>query len=235
MELNSQKRVRIFLIRHGKTSGNIEKRYIGKRTDISLSKEGIEELKALSPQYRSLIEGTRNSLSKSSQDDLCSEKTIYLSGSMKRCRESMETLFKGKKYHVIEDLREIDFGDFEGYNYKELSDNPDYQKWIGSNGTIAFPNGEGREEFIRNTMVCFNDIMETYVYNTYADNKLDCPDNLVIVCHGGNIMAIMSTLTGEDYFSFQCQVGQGYILDMEAGKGVSDVISFNRIFAGLPS
>lgn len=38
---------------------------------------------------------------------------------MKRCRESAELLFPGKKQEVCEHLRECDFGQFENRNYEE--------------------------------------------------------------------------------------------------------------------
>lgn len=43
----------------------------------------------------------------------------------------------------------MDFGAFEGHNYQELSGDPAYQRWIDSGGTLPFPEGESREEFIR--------------------------------------------------------------------------------------
>lgn len=43
----------------------------------------------------------------------------------------------------------MDFGAFEGHNYQELAGDPAYQRWIDSGGTLPFPEGESREEFIR--------------------------------------------------------------------------------------
>ena len=42
----------------------------------------------------------------------------------------------------------MDFGVFEGKNYLELQGDKRYQEWIDSNGTLPFPEGESREEFI---------------------------------------------------------------------------------------
>lgn len=33
-------------------------------------------------------------------------------------------------------------------NYEELKDDPGYQRWLDSNGTIPFPEGEGQETFL---------------------------------------------------------------------------------------
>lgn len=46
--------------------------------------------------------------------------------------------FPGEPVHIIEELAECDFGEFENKNYKELEGNPHYQEWIDSNGTLPF-------------------------------------------------------------------------------------------------
>ena len=46
-----------------------------------------------------------------------------------------------------------------GKNYEELKDDPCYQKWIDSNGTLPFPGGESREQFIRRSMEGFDRMM----------------------------------------------------------------------------
>ena len=48
---------------------------------------------------------------------------------------------------ICDKLKECDFGDFENKSYEDLKDNPDYQKWLDSNGELPFPNGETHEEF----------------------------------------------------------------------------------------
>ena len=71
----------------------------------------------------------------------------------------------------------MDFGQFEGKNYEELKDNPDYQKWIDSNGTLPFPGGESREQFIRRSMEGFDrmmsDILKRSEKNTGIQNDTD--------------------------------------------------------------
>jgi len=196
--------VKCILIRHGKTPGNLEKRYIGAKTDESLSDLGKEELAAL----RSKMTLSGNS-----------SQTLFYSGSMKRCTETMGILFPEQNYEILPDLTEIDFGDFEGLNYSELSDNPDYQKWIDSNGTMTFPNGEARSEFIERTV------------KTLTSTIANATKTLVFVCHGGNIMAFMSEITGKDYFDFQCEPGNGFVIDLSIQGGyINGFTSYHRIF-----
>ena len=113
------------LIRHGKTRGNLERRYIGCSTDESLCAQGIEELKG-----KKLPAAAR----------------VFVSP-MKRCVETAAILYPGVPVEIIPDFRECDFGDFENKNYAELNGRADYQAWIDSNGEMPFPNGESRAAF----------------------------------------------------------------------------------------
>ena len=91
----------IYLIRHGKTEGNLQGRYIGS-TDEPLCEEGKRALFSMKEQKKYPY-------------------PEYLFQSpMKRCKESAEILFPQKEACTVSDLRECDFGRFEGKNYLEL-------------------------------------------------------------------------------------------------------------------
>lgn len=113
----------LYFIRHGKTKGNIEKRYIGS-TDENLCKEGKEEL--VFSKY-SFVE------------------KIY-SSPMKRCLQTAEIMCPNKEINIIEGLKESDFGDFEYKTYEDLKNTASYIKWIESGGKMGFPNGESNTE-----------------------------------------------------------------------------------------
>ena len=116
--------MKIYMIRHGKTKGNTEKRYVGS-TDEWLLPEERERLQQLPvPEIDCL----------------------YVSP-MKRCRETADILFPHMQQIVIEDFRECDFGMFEYKNYIELSGKEEYQRFIDTNGKSGFPGGESRQEF----------------------------------------------------------------------------------------
>ena len=123
----------IILVRHGKTAGNLEGRYIGSRTDEPLCEEGIH---ALEEKVR---EGTYPPV------DL-----VYASP-MIRCRQTAKILWPkftdSSQIQYVQNLQECDFGAFENKNYQELSGNAEYQAWIDSNGTLPFPGGESNEAF----------------------------------------------------------------------------------------
>ena len=179
--------VKILLIRHGLTAGNLEKRYIG-RTDESLCSEGIAQLKTLKLQsYEKVV---------------CSP--------MKRCIQTAEILFPNMEYQFIKDLRECDFGDFEGKNYKELSYDVNYQRWIDSGGTLPFPNGEAPDVFRRRCVKAFEAAVE----------KSDKSASVAFVVHGGAIMSILEkyAVPHRDYYDFQCKNGHGYVCDWDGNS-----------------
>lgn len=182
----------IQLLRHGKTNGNKEKRYVGK-TDERLSMEGIEKIRA--------------SRKNNQVPDL------LFTSPMMRCLETCELLFPGKEKKVIPSFEEMDFGDFEMKNYSELKENKMYQKWIDSNGTQSFPNGESRKTFIErswNGFTCMLDEVARWGQQNQRENICVCA-----VVHGGTIMAVMSTILDGEYYDFQCENGNGFVIDME--------------------
>lgn len=176
----------ILMIRHGKTEGNLQKRYIG-RTDEPLCREGILEL-----------EHKRKS---------CPE--IVFSSPLKRCLETAEILWPGIPVTVVEDFRECDFGEFENKNYKELTGNPKYQAWIDSNGTMPFPGGESPEEFKERVQRQFQKIIRQSMKEGYQRIALAVHGGTIMA-----IMERWGTPPGE-YYRWQVKNGEGYLLQIE--------------------
>ncbi|MDD5874039.1 MAG: histidine phosphatase family protein [Clostridia bacterium] len=197
----------IYFIRHGATAGNLEKRYIG-RTDEGLCTEGIESLKRL----QELVPDIKDN----SITAVCQGVEAVFTSPMKRCIETADILFPDKKKIIIDDFRECDFGDFEGYNYQELNGNADYQRWIDSNGQIAFPNGESPQDFRRRCINGFINVAETSL------------ETVAAVVHGGTIMSILEKYEKHhEYYRWQCGNGSGYAAVYKDGVlDVTDRIGF---------
>ena len=197
----------IYFIRHGATAGNLEKRYIG-RTDEGLCTEGIESLKRL----QELVPDIKDN----SITAVCQGVEAVFTSPMKRCIETADILFPDKKKIIIDDFRECDFGDFEGYNYQELNGNADYQRWIDSNGQIAFPNGESPQDFRRRCINGFKNVAETSL------------ETVAAVVHGGTIMSILEKYEKHhEYYRWQCGNGSGYAAVYKDGVlDVTDRIGF---------
>ena len=215
-------KVKITWIRHGMTRANEEHRYLGK-TDEPLSEKGIRFLQE-----------------KKKKSFFNAPEFLYASP-MKRCVQTAEILFRRKPV-LIPEWKEMDFGQFEGKNYEELKDDPCYQKWIDSNGTLPFPGGEPREQFIRRSMEGFDRMMSDILIksekNTRIQNGTETQDlknnceteiPVVAVVHGGTIMAVLSSLTGGEYFDFQVKNGEGYETVLEWIQGRWKMTSLTKI------
>lgn len=199
-------RLRILILRHGQTKGNKEKRYIGCRSQEPLSAEGIEFLKANERNYPNAM-------------------MLFISPSI-RCQTTAKLIYPRlyPKRIIVDDLNEMDFGIFEGKNYEDMKNLPEYREWVDGGCEGLIPGGENRADFIRRTMKGFGKVIDTIEKEhvdlerisvsdaakfTVADRGNEMYD-AVIVAHGGTIMAVLSKFTGEDYFSFEAAPGEGY-------------------------
>lgn len=179
--------MRINFIRHGMTEGNRLKRYIG-TTDEPLCEEGISDL---------------NKRSYPSCDRL-------IVSPMKRCIRTAEIIYPEMKYMIKEDLKECSFGRFENKNYLELNGDPDYQRWIDSGGTLAFPEGESPENFKNRSIQAFEEcVCELYEKDTVS-----------FVVHGGTIMSVMEkyAVPKGNYYDFSIKNAECLITEFDGEK-----------------
>lgn len=207
------------LIRHGITQGNIEKRYIGAKTNEPLCKEKIPVLL----EAKKAMEENEKLVGLRLWDK------VYVSP-MLRCKQTAEILFPSNEQRIVEDLREIDFGDFENKNYEELKEKESYQSWLASGGRMAFLNGEAREDFIARSYRAFAMALKQTLEDCLTLQPKDVAQTVVpFVIHGGNIMAILSQLTGADYYDYQLACTEAYLIRCAIGEEQIDVISYDRI------
>lgn len=171
--------MKIVLIRHSVTEGTKIRNYTGGRTDEPLCSEGI----ALAAPKADL-----------------SVAEIY-SSPMIRCIQTAKIMFPNADVTVIENFREIYFGDFEGKGFAELSGNAQYKAWVNSFCEQPPPNGEGLADFNLRVRPAFDEIC--------SKGK-----DAVIMCHGGTIMSIMSYLfPGRPYYEYRADFCKGFVVD----------------------
>ena len=183
-------KIKILLLRHGMTDGNKEKRYIG-RTD------------------EALCEAAKIDLSDRKKMGQYPEITRLFVSPMLRCLETAQILYPDMEMTKIEQFREMDFGIFEGKNYQELSEEPEYQKWVsgGCNGSI--PGGESKSSF---TSRCLEGV-DVMLQDLFTNNKPELAlenQEVGMIVHGGTIMSILSAYAGGEYFDYQVATGEGY-------------------------
>ena len=127
----------VWLLRHGMTACNAERRYQGRRMDPPLSPEGEQALKAANFEAE----------------------TVYTSP-LRRAIRTAEILFPKARLETVADLAEMDFGDFDGRTAEEMAENPAYRGWVEQGCETRCPNGETRAEFCARTCHAFAALTE---------------------------------------------------------------------------
>ncbi len=122
-----------YLLRHGATKGNLERRYVG-RTDEPLLPEAAQALRAA---YAPPV-------------------TRVYSSPLLRAVETARILWPGAPLEKVDGFSECDFGLFEYLRYEDLKDDPRYRAWMESGGMTGFPGGEARAEFCERVVAAFD-------------------------------------------------------------------------------
>ena len=186
--------MQVVMIRHSKTPGNEEHRYIG-RTDQMLSENGIRLAESMAEEYA---------------EELGDVAEVYVT-SLKRTQQTARILFPKARQIVTTGLREMDFGDFEGKNADQMTDDPQYRACVDGMCTGTCPGGEQRGAFSARVCDEFARIMREHKGSD---------DTVVMVLHGGTIMSILEKVGIPDgsYYDFQAGNGEGYRLEGENGS-----------------
>jgi broad specificity phosphatase PhoE len=159
---------RLLLIRHGE----IERRYqraFGGRLDINLSARGRAQARTLADFLRS--------------------KTItaVYASPMKRAQQTLVPFLKNgaPAQTILPGLREVDFGDWTGYNWTEVRKKFGVHPydWLDEIELGAVPNGENGVQFRARVEACLFEIIRRHPGETTA-----------IFSHGGVIRMILAIL-----------------------------------------
>ena len=176
----------IWLLRHGMTALGQQKRYQG-RTDTSLSETGRLCLRpaALRPGK------------------------VYVSP-MLRARETAEILFPEARQLCVPDLREMDFGAFEGRGWWEMETDPAYRRWVEGECRGRCPGGEDRAGFSDRVCRAFAALVDTA--------RTQGEEQLIVVAHGGTQMAVLERWgrPARPYYAGQTACGCGWQLEDSA-------------------
>lgn len=178
----------ISLLRHGLTIANEKRAYIG-WTDSPLSERGERSLQAKNYPQGSV--------------------QLLFSSPLQRCLATADILFPQQKAQVIEELKEMNFGAWEGKTYDELKDRPIYRQWLNDIFSEPIEAGESYSQFSNRIA----DGLEK-VYERAIDKQVN---HLAIVTHGGVIRLILHRLFPEEktFFDWEIPYGAGYELSWE--------------------
>lgn len=186
---------RVILIRHGELGEACHGLYIG-RTDARLSESGKRQAAALTGEMGQL-DGAHI---------LCSP--------LRRTRETAEiALGVADVWDIDSDLREIDFGRWEGMEFIEIAaaDPVAVERWAAFDEDFAFPGGESLGDFSKR--------IGTVAGRIAADPAR----SVVAFTHGGVIRYLICRFLGlEDrhYLLFDVRPGSLSELSLDGGRGV---------------
>ena len=162
------KNTEIIFIRHGETDFNRARLYFG-HLDTDLNKTGVEQLR----KTKILFE------KREKMPD------VVFSSDLKRCSQSMEILEIDEEIekNLTEDLREINFGIFEGKTYEEIkSEYPEkVEKMINDWRNFKADKGESINEMMLRVAEKMDKII-----NQHRNKKI------LVVAHAGVIQALTS-------------------------------------------
>lgn len=198
------KTFKIHLIRHGLTEGNLKQQYIGK-TDLPLAGVGVSELMRLKEEV-----------------DYPRVDNVY-SSPMLRCKQTANILYPAKDVGLVDNLREIDFGEFEGKTAAELEALPSYADWAAGRISAA-PAGEDNTEFAKRLCVGLNEIVRDMM-RTNAEHS-------AVIMHGGAIMMLLTScaVPRKSMVEWTCPAGSGFTIcvtpSLYHSSGIVEVIGY---------
>lgn len=186
------KNYKVHLIRTGSTTANEQGIYCGGGTDIGLSPYGKSRLAEL------LGEGIYPYAEE-----------IYASPLL-RAAETAEILFPNQGITVLPELKEADFGPFEGRSFEELKNDPVYQKWVSPTSKFTPQGVEPSEQFFNR---CIEGFVKIVTHMTEAGVY-----SAAVITHAsviGNILAGVC-LPKRPPYDWLCDPGCGFTAETNA-------------------
>ncbi len=188
----------IHLIRHGETTANKDRLFYG-FSDVLLSDIGRQDLINIKDKY----------------SNLSPTKTLFVTSGMKRTNETLELLFGHVDFVVIEDFKEMNFGDFELKSHKQLEHNNDYRAWIKDFEEFVLPKGESKKIFETRVVNAYKNLVQSLLNkNTY--------DDVYIVAHNGVVCVLMDYLFeglyNKKFYDWKLENGESYIIKYRNNK-----------------
>jgi alpha-ribazole phosphatase len=163
---------KIYLVRHGETDANVEKKYCG-QTDVDLNHKGLRDAASIAKVLKN-----------TSFDSI-------VSSDLKRTLKTAELI---NEYHQLEieivpELREINFGKFENLTFEEigLQYPEEKEKMIKEKINYNFLEGESLKTLHKRVIKAFNKLLKE------KENE-----DLLIVSHGGVIRMILTEILSGD-------------------------------------
>ncbi len=174
--------IRLLLVRHGETAWNVEGRFMGQR-DIPLDAMGRRQVDALAKR----LADERPALIYASDLSRARDTALAIQSSL---AARVDIRFDVR-------LREMRFGDWEGFTFDELKarDPQAVELWEKDWVHVTPPNGEALPAFSERVAAIYQEL-----YTTYADQTV------TVVGHGGSLQLLIAHSLGvppEKFWQFR--------------------------------
>lgn len=192
------KTYKLHLIRHGLTQANLDGIYAGSRTDVPLCEAGIAQLKALKQEFT------------------YPEVDLVLTSPLLRARQTADILFPGVRQIGVDDLREIDFGDFDGKSAAQLQNDPAFHDFLDPKKQTTPPGGESGQDFARRCSLALQRLCEFLLKSETRE--------IAVVSHGGLIMTALAlhAVPQREPALWACDPGCGFTVLTNAANFMRD-------------
>lgn len=193
---NGRASLEFVIIRHGRTPGNEQRRYVG-TLDEPLSEAGCEQARAQVAKIARVLPSVER---------------VYVSA-LRRTHETAAILFPFAEQVVVEGVQEMDFGDFAGKTADEMAACETYRAWVDGWCEGRCPNGESKAEFTER--VCAG------IEHMLRDARDRGERQVVLVAHEGTMMASLSRFSDDDraYFAWNAGNCEGYRVEVTFDNG----------------
>lgn len=195
---------KLHLIRHGLTESNL-KGYFAGQMDIPLCEEGVKEIKDALEVY-----------------DYPYVDMVYCSP-LQRARQTADLLYPERPLTIVEELKELNMGDFEGRYFKELAEDEAYLKWLEDSINNPPPNAtENAGEFTARIYSALHAIFIDMCQNNFRE--------VAVISHGGVVSGLISQFGYPKGMVEQWKTGniRGFTISMSTqgwlGMGMFEVI-----------
>lgn len=178
--------MQIILVRHGACKENLERRFVGV-TDSPLDPVGEEQALKLASRIPEVDH-------------------LYVSPLI-RCRQTGSLVWPNTAQTILAELRETDFGPFEGKTHEELAHNELYNRWI------ANYNVPGIVPQVEDVASCRLRASKALI-RLLGDAREKHYETVAAVSHGGTIMGMLAQhgRPEQDYYKLRLDNCGGFIV-----------------------
>lgn len=196
---NAVKAFKLHLIRHGLTRGNLEGLYVGGGTDLPLCDEGRHDLEVFKSRFV-----------------YPAPDTVFTSP-LARAVETADILFPAASHRlVVPQLREANFGVFEGRKMEDLVKDPEFARWMDPTSGFVPEGAEPTMEFHVRCAETLHKLLEYMIRSEVTE--------AACVTHGGVTMSMLaqSALPRRPAEQWMADPGCGYTVQTDVAMWMRD-------------